>query len=30
VVCDEPLTGVLASDHAGVCVDIAWPARPVA
>ena len=25
----EPLTGVLASDHAGLVVDIAWPTRPV-
>ena len=24
----EPLTGVLASDHAGLVVDIAWPDRP--
>jgi endonuclease/exonuclease/phosphatase family metal-dependent hydrolase len=24
----EPLTGVLASDHAGLAVDIAWPDRP--
>lgn len=26
---DEPLTGVLASDHAGLVVDVAWPDRPV-
>jgi endonuclease/exonuclease/phosphatase family metal-dependent hydrolase len=25
----EPLTGVLASDHAGLVVDIVWPGRPV-
>jgi endonuclease/exonuclease/phosphatase family metal-dependent hydrolase len=25
---DEPLTGVLASDHAGLVVDVAWPGRP--
>ena len=25
---DEPLTGVLASDHAGLVVDVVWPARP--
>jgi endonuclease/exonuclease/phosphatase family metal-dependent hydrolase len=24
----EPLTGVLASDHAGLVVNIAWPERP--
>jgi endonuclease/exonuclease/phosphatase family metal-dependent hydrolase len=24
----EPLTGTLASDHAGLVVDIAWPDRP--
>jgi hypothetical protein len=24
----EPLTGTLASDHSGLVVDIAWPARP--
>lgn len=24
----EPLTGVIASDHAGLVVDIAWPQRP--
>jgi endonuclease/exonuclease/phosphatase family metal-dependent hydrolase len=24
----EPLTGVLASDHAGLVVDIVWPDRP--
>ena len=24
----EPLTGVLASDHAGLVVDVAWPQRP--
>jgi prepilin-type processing-associated H-X9-DG protein len=28
VVCDQPLTGVLASDHFGVLADIAWPDRP--
>jgi endonuclease/exonuclease/phosphatase family metal-dependent hydrolase len=27
VVCDRPLTGVAASDHRGVLVDIAWPDR---
>ncbi|MCU0270349.1 MAG: endonuclease/exonuclease/phosphatase family protein [Acidimicrobiales bacterium] len=25
---DEPLTGVLASDHAGLVVDVVWPDRP--
>lgn len=25
---DRPMTGVLASDHAGLVVDIAWPERP--
>ena len=25
---NEPLTGVLASDHAGLVVDIVWPQRP--
>jgi endonuclease/exonuclease/phosphatase family metal-dependent hydrolase len=25
---DTPRTGVLASDHAGLVVDIAWPGRP--
>ena len=24
----EPLTGVSASDHAGLVVDVAWPGRP--
>jgi endonuclease/exonuclease/phosphatase family metal-dependent hydrolase len=24
----EPLTGILASDHAGLVVDIVWPDRP--
>ena len=24
----EPLTGVLASDHAGLVVDVIWPGRP--
>jgi endonuclease/exonuclease/phosphatase family metal-dependent hydrolase len=24
----EPLTGVLASDHAGLVVEVAWPSRP--
>ena len=28
VVFDVPRTGVVASDHAGLCVDIAWPNRP--
>ena len=28
VVFDEPRTGVLASDHRGLVVDIAWPQRP--
>ncbi|HET6953204.1 MAG TPA: endonuclease/exonuclease/phosphatase family protein [Acidimicrobiales bacterium] len=27
---DEPLTGVLASDHFGVVVDVRWPQRPAA
>lgn len=26
--CHEPLTGVLASDHFGVVVEVAWPQRP--
>ncbi len=26
--CHEPLTGVMASDHAGVVADITWPDRP--
>lgn len=26
--CDVPITGVVASDHAGVVVDIVWPDRP--
>jgi endonuclease/exonuclease/phosphatase family metal-dependent hydrolase len=25
---DEPLTGVLASDHAGLVVEVTWPSRP--
>lgn len=25
---DVPLTGVLASDHAGLVVDVVWPSRP--
>jgi endonuclease/exonuclease/phosphatase family metal-dependent hydrolase len=25
---DEPITGVLASDHAGLVVDVVWPQRP--
>jgi endonuclease/exonuclease/phosphatase family metal-dependent hydrolase len=28
VVCHEPLTGVLASDHCGLAVDVLWPDRP--
>lgn len=28
VVADEPLTGVQASDHCGVVVEIEWPNRP--
>jgi len=28
VVCDKSLTGVIASDHFGLCVDIVWPQRP--
>ena len=28
VVADEPLTGVLASDHCGLLVEIVWPDRP--
>lgn len=28
VVFDEALTGTLASDHAGLAVDIVWPGRP--
>ena len=30
VVADEPLTGVLASDHAGLVAEIVWPDRPTA
>jgi endonuclease/exonuclease/phosphatase family metal-dependent hydrolase len=26
--CDEPITGVLASDHFGIVVDLSWPHRP--
>jgi endonuclease/exonuclease/phosphatase family metal-dependent hydrolase len=25
---DEPITGVLASDHTGLVVDVLWPGRP--
>ena len=25
---DTPLTGVLASDHAGLVVDVVWPSKP--
>ncbi len=28
VVFNAPLTGVMASDHRGLCVDIVWPDRP--
>ena len=28
LVFNEPRTGTLASDHYGLCVDIAWPTRP--
>ena len=28
VVADTPLTGVVASDHRGIMVDIVWPDRP--
>ena len=28
VVADEPLTGVLASDHCGLVAEIVWPGRP--
>ena len=28
VVFDEPRTGTFASDHFGLCVDVAWPTRP--
>lgn len=28
VVCDESLTGVLASDHFGVVADVVWPDQP--
>jgi endonuclease/exonuclease/phosphatase family metal-dependent hydrolase len=28
--CHEPLTGVLASDHFGLLVEISWPSRPEA
>ena len=28
--CHEPLTGIQASDHAGLVVDIRWPDRPTA
>ncbi len=29
VVCDQPLTGLQASDHCGVVAEIVWPHRPV-
>lgn len=25
---DEPITGVVASDHCGLVVDVVWPTRP--
>jgi endonuclease/exonuclease/phosphatase family metal-dependent hydrolase len=28
LVFEEPRTGTFASDHFGLCVDIAWPTRP--
>ena len=28
VIADEPLTGVMASDHRGLLVEIEWPSRP--
>jgi len=28
IVFDEPLTGILASDHYGLVVDVVWPDRP--
>ncbi len=28
IVFDEPLTGILASDHFGLAVDVHWPTRP--
>ncbi|MEM8906044.1 MAG: endonuclease/exonuclease/phosphatase family protein [Actinomycetota bacterium] len=28
VVCDEPRTGVVSSDHFGVMADVVWPTRP--
>ena len=28
VVFDESRTGVVASDHRGLCVDVVWPDRP--
>lgn len=28
VICDQPLTGVQASDHQGLLVNIEWPSRP--
>ena len=28
VVADQPLTGVMASDHFGVVAEISWPGRP--
>ncbi|MEO1061023.1 MAG: endonuclease/exonuclease/phosphatase family protein [Actinomycetota bacterium] len=28
VVCDEPRTGIVASDHFGVMADVVWPMRP--
>jgi endonuclease/exonuclease/phosphatase family metal-dependent hydrolase len=28
LVFNEPRTGTFASDHYGLCVDIAWPTRP--
>jgi endonuclease/exonuclease/phosphatase family metal-dependent hydrolase len=29
LVFNEPRTGTLASDHYGLCVEVAWPTRPV-
>ncbi len=28
VICDEPLTGIQASDHMGLLAEIAWGSRP--
>ncbi len=28
IVADRPITGIVASDHAGIAVDVVWPDRP--